>query len=83
MTITRRLSIRGRQAIASGVDLIYFEGAKFVSITGRGKLRPKGPKSEARRVESGGGAHGEGAASPLPMHQLGGLAAEHCKLPSG
>jgi len=31
-----------------------------------GKLRPEGPKSEARWVESGGGVLAEGAASPLP-----------------
>jgi len=29
-------------------------------------LRPEGPKSEARRVESGGRVLGEGAASPFP-----------------
>ena len=31
--------------------------------------RPKGPKLEARRAESGGGVLGEGAASPLPTSQ--------------
>jgi len=42
---------------------------------------PKGRKSRPK-ADSGGGVLGEGAASPLDPHQLGGLR-ERCKLPSG
>ena len=53
--------------LGSGVNLNLFGGgAKFLPLTGRGiKLRPKGPKAEARRAESGGGvppARGSGGA---------------------